>query len=274
VRPSPSWADRAPVDVIVAGGGPIGLAAAIEARLAGLTVTVCEPRAAPIDKACGEGLMPAALQALDRLGVRMDGRSFVGIRYLDDERTVEHRFAGGSGMGVRRTALTHALAVRAGELGATVEPARVEDIVETGDGVVVSGGLRSRWLLACDGLHSGVRRSSGLAARPRVVGGLVRAARYGIRQHYHCAPWSEFVEVHWTPDAEVYVTPVADDVVGVAVLGPRGTDYDAVIARTGRVAQRLHGAEVASTRRGAGPLWQASTRRVAGRVLLLGDAAR
>ena len=52
------------VDVAVVGAGPIGLAAAIEARLAGLSAVVIEPRSFPIDKACGEGLMPGAVAAL------------------------------------------------------------------------------------------------------------------------------------------------------------------------------------------------------------------
>ena len=60
---------RPDVDVLVAGGGPVGLAVAIEARLAGLRTVVVEPRATPIDKACGEGLMPGAVADLAALGV-------------------------------------------------------------------------------------------------------------------------------------------------------------------------------------------------------------
>ena len=50
------------IDVLVVGGGPAGLATAIRCAQVGLSVTVAEPRTGPIDKACGEGLMPAALR--------------------------------------------------------------------------------------------------------------------------------------------------------------------------------------------------------------------
>ncbi len=45
-------------DLLVIGGGPAGLAAAIAARREGLTVTVADAARPPSDKACGEGLMP------------------------------------------------------------------------------------------------------------------------------------------------------------------------------------------------------------------------
>ena len=54
------------------------LAAAVEARTAGLTALVVEPRGTPVDKACGEGLMPGAVDALARLGVDPPGRPLAG----------------------------------------------------------------------------------------------------------------------------------------------------------------------------------------------------
>ena len=57
------------------------------------------------------------------------------------------------------------------------------------------------------------------------------AVRYGLRRHYRVAPWSDLVEVHWADDAEAYVTPVAEDLVGVAVLCPGGGSYDTWLAR-------------------------------------------
>jgi flavin-dependent dehydrogenase len=45
------------IDLLVAGGGPVGLVTAINAALAGLEVTIIDPHSGTIDKACGEGLM-------------------------------------------------------------------------------------------------------------------------------------------------------------------------------------------------------------------------
>ena len=104
-------------DLLVAGGGPIGLATAIYARRAGLSVAVVEPRTAPIDKACGEGLMPGAVARLRAIGVQPSGRPFSGIRYLAPGRSAEAAFSTGPGLGVRRTALHAALLARADEVG-------------------------------------------------------------------------------------------------------------------------------------------------------------
>ena len=89
-------------DVAIVGGGPIGLVAAIDARLAGLSVVVIEQRDGTIDKACGEGLMPGALPLLERLGVDPEGMPIRGITYNQGARSVSHRFSGPPGRGVRR----------------------------------------------------------------------------------------------------------------------------------------------------------------------------
>ncbi len=258
-------------DVLVVGGGPVGLAAAIEARLAGLSVVVVEPRPGPIDKACGEGLMPGAVVGLERLGVRPPGRPLAGIAYDDGTRRAEHRFARSAGLGVRRTLLHTALVDRARSVGAELVRGRVTDLRPTGDAVEAAG-MQARWVLACDGLHSRTRTAVGLAADPRARG---RGAgrRYGLRRHYRVAPWGDLVEVHWARRAEAYVTPVAQDLVGVALLGPRGMDYEQVLAGIPALRARLQGAEPDGPVMGAGPLRQRTRGRVAGRVLLVGDAS-
>ena len=104
------------IDLLVAGGGPAGLATAILGARAGLEVVVVERRRGPVDKACGEGLMPHAVALLGSLGVDAPGKPFHGITYVDDGHRVTGRFRGGAGRGVRRTAL-HAGAVGGGDGG-------------------------------------------------------------------------------------------------------------------------------------------------------------
>ncbi|HPG76436.1 MAG TPA: FAD-dependent monooxygenase, partial [Rhodoglobus sp.] len=190
------------VDVLVVGGGPVGLASAIEARLAGLTVALVEPRDGDVDKACGEGLMPGALPLLARLGVDPDGMPLRGVSYRTETRRADHLFRSGEGRGVRRTTLHRALADRATELGITRVAARVEAVQQT-NSAVTAAGVTARYLLACDGLHSSVRRQVGLE---RAVRG---SRRFGLRRHFAVAPWNDLIEVHWTREAEVYITPIA-----------------------------------------------------------------
>ena len=71
-------------DLLVVGGGPGGLATALHARRHGLSVIVAEPRPDPIDKACGEGLMPGGLAELTSLGVDPAGMPFRGIAYVNE----------------------------------------------------------------------------------------------------------------------------------------------------------------------------------------------
>jgi flavin-dependent dehydrogenase len=241
--------------------------------------------------------MPGALSLLTGLGVHPSGHPLSGIGYYaastravkvpvsetrarsarnyPPERAlpqgVEHRFAAGPGLGVRRVVLHAALAERASGLGVQRITGRV-DALEQHDGWVTVAVGRDRidggWLLGCDGLHSSVARLSGLAAQTRGS-----ARRYGIRQHFALAPWSDLVEVHYGPAAELYVTPVATDLVGLAMLAPQGIQFDDALAAVPAIADRLAGAEPASERRGAGPFRQRTRARTSGRVFLAGDAS-
>ncbi|WP_380166752.1 NAD(P)/FAD-dependent oxidoreductase [Jannaschia sp. R86511] len=268
---------RHDADLVVLGAGPVGLAVAVEAATAGLSVVVADPRSGPTDKACGEGLMPGARRALARLGVEpapgADAMAFRGIRYLSPGHVVSADFRAGPGLGVRRTALSQALGARAAAVGVRRVAVRAGPPRQDRDGVDVAG-LRARWCVAADGLHSPTRRALGLDA-PRPAAGAARdpRARFGLRRHYLTAPWSEHVDVLWARDAEAYVTPVAPDVVGVAVLTCRPGDLDRQLAAFPGLQARLAGVPHASATRGAGPLRQRAVRVRAGRVLLAGDAA-
>ncbi|MDI3314097.1 MAG: NAD(P)/FAD-dependent oxidoreductase [Mycobacterium sp.] len=248
-------------DVLIVGGGPAGLATALYARKQGLSVIVAEPRHDPIDKACGEGVMPGGLAELTSLGVDPTGMPVRGIAYVNEHRRAEARFPGSFGRGVRRTTLHAALTARAKEQDTEWIRVRVRRVDQDAHGVTAAQ-VRAKWLVAADGLHSTVRRAVGITA----VGGSPR--RYGVRRHFRVPVWSDFVEVHWSRWGEAYVTPVEPDLVGVAILSCHRPD----LAWFPLLTRRLAGADPGPAR-GCGPLRQVVSRRVAGRVLLVGDAA-
>jgi flavin-dependent dehydrogenase len=262
---------RTDPDVVVVGGGPAGLAVAIRARQAGMRVVVLDRAEPPIDKACGEGLMPDGAERLRLLGVEPPASGhavFRGIRYVDGDVTAEGRFLGAEGLGVRRSALHGAMALRAREVGVELRwgvSARGLD----GDGVRTDRGtISGRFIVGADGLHSRVRTWAGFPVRtgPR--------RRYGIRRHYTLRPWTDLVEVHWGSGCEAYVTPTGPSRVGVALLwGGGGEGFDSLLDRFPTLRSRLGGAPCESAARGAGPLLQRVRGVARGRVALVGDAS-
>lgn len=258
-------------DLVVVGGGPAGLALAIAACLGGLTVEVLDRSSPPIDKACGEGIMPDGVARLESWGVRLSANEssrFVGIRFLDRGLVAGGRFPGGPGLAVRRVHLHAAMVERASELGIRMRwGVRAEGLLA--DGVQTpEGPVRGRYVVGADGLHSRVRRWAQLEGRPAAL------RRFGVRRHFACVPWSDHVEVHWGPRCEAYVTGSGPHRVGVALLWSGETaDFDMLLERFPALGERLHGAEIVSRDRGAGPLCQRVRGVVRGNVALLGDAA-
>ena len=257
--------------VIVAGGGPAGLAAAIAARQAGLEVSVFDSARPLIDKACGEGIMPDGLAALQRLGVTIPpklARMFRGIRFLDESHSVEAAFTNGPGYGVPRVVLHELLVNHAANLGVKLHwGARVTGIL--GNTIEVDGGrVAFRFLVCADGQNSLLRRKSGLFSATS------EQLRYGFRRHYKVAPWTDFVEVHWAACGQMYVTPIAEDEVCVAyITRDLGTRFDAALPQFSKLARRLAGTEIAGATIGAVTASRRVRRVQNGAVALLGEAA-
>ncbi|HTB14067.1 MAG TPA: FAD-dependent monooxygenase [Bryobacteraceae bacterium] len=260
-------------DVAIAGGGPAGLAAAIAARRKGLSVAVFEGVAPTkaIDKCCGEGLMPDALEALGALGVKLPKSArmpVLGVRFIECGHAAEARFNGPIGAGVRRTTLSSVLLEHARDAGAEIffgQPVR-----GLARGGILAGDeeVQCRWIVGADGSQSGMRRIARLESRfscPR---------RFGLRRHFRTEPWSDLVEAYWAHGVQAFVTPVAENEVGVAVLSsnPR-LRYQAALELFPELLMRLEGAAAVSNVRGAVTasrrLDQVATRDLA----LLGDAS-
>jgi menaquinone-9 beta-reductase len=257
-------------DVLVIGGGPAGLAAAIACSLEGLSVTLVDPAQPPVDKACGEGILPDGVKALREFGIstsnsaRLDGIHFLSEHSAD----VKAEFSNGCGAGVRRTVLHEALRTRAMELGVELQwGSRAEDIR---DSVAVVDGEECgfRFVVIADGQQSLWRERLGFADVK------LKRQRFGFRRHYRMAPWSNYVEVYWADGAQMYVTPVAENEVGVALLtSDQRADFDAELKRFSALAARVQDKEVCSKLRGA----VCATRKVEhvtrGNVALIGDAS-
>ena len=258
-------------DLLVVGGGPAGLSTAIAARRAGLAVQLIDSSRPPIDKACGEGIMPEGVALLEKLGVEIaaaDRFAFKGIRWIDGEVTAEARLPGSAGWGVRRPVLHAAMVERAHACGVELCWGVTAKGL-TGEGVVTGDGLlQARYIVAADGLRSRFRREAGLEGPP------ARRRRLGLRRHYTVAPWTDHVEVHWSDGAEAYVTPLSESLVGVAMLfEDLPAEFDLLLSRFPALAARVSSASAGSTDRGAGPLEQHARAVVSGRLALVGDAA-
>lgn len=258
--------------VAIVGGGPVGLAAALFAARAGMQPIVIEARDDEGDKACGEGLMPGVMPLLDELGIDPPGHDLLGVSYRQGSRRVDHLFPDTPGRGVRRTVLVDHLRAETDRLGIERKHARVTGLTQDSSSVRVrcagSDEVDADYLLACDGLHSTIARRLGLVVRPSR-----RARRYGLRQHFRRTPWSSMIEVYYAGDSELYITPVDDETVGVAVLGRKGLSVANTIARVPEVRKHLDGVAGASSLRGAGPFPYRARSAHVGRVLLVGDAA-
>lgn len=277
------------VDVVIAGGGIAGSALAIFLGRRGFDVEVFERAQFPREKPCGEGLMPAGVGVLGRLGLAeaAGGAAFQGVRYHFGERMAEGRFPqeyglAQTGRGLRRSQFDHLLLEAAASTpGVTVTTgARVDGpMIENGRvvGLMVEGEpRRARLTVAADGAHSKIRHALGLDIAPR-------KKRVGMCAHFRLAPGqaqSSWVDVFVRRGHELYVTPLPEGEILVAGLAqaealktPIEKTFDRWWQGEPKLAARLEGAEQITPLITMSPLAGRARRGFAPGLALLGDAA-
>jgi flavin-dependent dehydrogenase len=259
------------VEVFVIGGGPAGLAAAIAARRKGMRVMVADGGRPPLDKACGEGLMPDSRAAMARIGIELpesDGFRFRGISFHGEGRSVSADFPQGFGLGFRRTVLHGHLVAQAARAG--VEMLWSTPVTGIDQGVVHAGGRRfsTQWIVGADGGGSRVRKWAGLDQFSR------NSRRFSYRRHFAVGPWTDFMETYWGERCQMYVTPVSASEVCVAFISrdPEARLADGLL-RFPRLRERLAGALPSDRERGATTATARLKAVVRDRVALIGDAS-
>jgi flavin-dependent dehydrogenase len=267
---------------LIIGAGPAGLASAIAVARHGLQVEVVDARKPPLDKACGEGLLPGTLESLAAIGFDLrsglnpaESFSLHGVRFIGDsssnETPIQCAFPGTPGRGIRRTALHQLLFDRATSLGVRFHWENTLRSLSPGENITVhtnSQTLRARYLVGADGHHSRVAAFAGLDR------GTTHSRRIGLRQHYAVTPWSHFVEIYWSNHGQAYVTPVSPDEVCVAfVTREKAVTPDQALRHFPALQRHLMAAHPSSTPRGSITLERTLRRVTSGNVALIGDAS-
>jgi flavin-dependent dehydrogenase len=258
-------------DALIVGGGPAGLAAAIALRQRGLDVLVADALCPPIDKACGEGLMPDARTDLAALGIQVtghDGAAFDGIAFLSRHHQAAAHFERGSGIGIRRLQLHSLLVARCDVLGVRLAWSTRVQIAEKQPVLLGGQPCAYRYLIGADGQSSRVRQAIGLGQ------GKMFSRRFGTRCHYQVKPWSSMVEVHWGDLGQAYITPVGPEEICVAtVAGDPSIKMEQVLGGLPALQLNLEGARELSRVRGALTTTRKLRRVTLGKVALVGDAS-
>ena len=275
-------------DVVIVGGGPAGLSAAIACALNHIKCVVLEAKTYPIDKPCGEGIMPEGTALLHTLGVMPHIASdqmkpFYGVRFINDAGAMaSNSFAGTNGLGLRRTALSQALYDRACELNEiTVRTnTRVTNIRKENNRMMITtdkhDAIACKLVVGADGLRSRVRKWVGL---DESADQSIR--RYGMRKHFLLPPWSDRVLIYFKPGAEAYITPAGSDQTNVAflwdkkILRPhlKRISFDALLDYFPKVKQQIINAQPIPNESAVGPLKKNCVSPIADGVALIGDAS-
>ena len=219
-------------DVIVAGAGVAGSSTAALLGQSGFRVLLLEKAQFPRRKVCGEGLMPAGAELLDKMGLgssfSLDRfRPFSAIRlYLPCGQLLELNFreikAGARGLITPRNLLDSQMAEFASnQQGVDLcEGFQLQSTHIDGDGVRITakrGGwhhtFKSRVLVGADGIRS---RLHGRLGVQRLRRGPLRFALRALCEGHSQS--EEAVEVHCCPGGEAYVAPLGKGQARITLL--------------------------------------------------------
>jgi flavin-dependent dehydrogenase len=257
--------------VVVIGAGPAGIAAAIAASQIGFRCVVLDQRQPPIDKPCGEGILPHGVAALRKLGIHLDASNalpFVGIRFQDEESSARAEFPCGAGFALRRPRLHQLLVDRAIEVGVDIHWGASVTQVDTGSLATGEKQFPYDWLIGADGHNSVVREWAGLRSR------VVRGKRFGFRRHFQVRPWTDVVEVYWASGCQMFVTPTGAEEVGVAVFSREPQlRVDQALERFPVLVEKLQGAAATSKETGDTTSLRILPEVTQGCIALTGDAS-
>jgi len=160
-------------DLIIAGAGPAGSAAAREAASMGLDTLILEKDAFPRYKPCGGALSDRARSLLDFcLPEGLCERTITGARVHFRDKVMEIRKGYRLTTLVTRSSFDHLLLQKAEEAGAKVATQKVLDYQEADDRVRVltkDGSYQSRFLVISSGCQDGLKdRIQGHKARAQL----------------------------------------------------------------------------------------------------------
>jgi len=264
-------------DVVVAGGGPAGAAAALSALRdrPGARVLLLDRADFPRDKVCGDGIAPEALDVVATLGVDAaaltDGHPPVPRLHVrspggdEGERTTRR-----PSFVVPREVFDARLVRAAVAAGAELRRHTVRDVVVRPDAVEVDGRFGADVLVGADGAESVVRRA--LGTRPNRPDQLAVAIRgYGPELPGQAgALVLATTEQRWP--AYAWSFPLGDGRanLGYGELVSGGTTRAELVAGLARL---LPGTRPEHLRAHRLPLSTGRPRQPDGRVLLAGDAA-
>jgi 2-polyprenyl-6-methoxyphenol hydroxylase-like FAD-dependent oxidoreductase len=277
-------------NAVVVGAGPSGAATALVLARRGHSVTIIDRARFPRDKACGEGLMPAGVGVLRRLGLlegvlagsapRLNGVMYQHSREAAAYAPFPTPPDGGPpwGLGVRRTVFDAVLvdALRREPRITLMEGLRATGVLRDGSDAIIGVTTESEpvcadVVVAADGLHSPMRAAAGWNGPSRPPG------RYGLAGHWAVdVSHLDRIVVTFAHRQEWYQAPVGPQLLLVSTLSDRQRIGATARDYTGAARSALPGlreAELVGRPLAAGQFRQRPLTVAGDGLFLVGDAA-